>query len=279
MGKEISAAVFNVQFFSLHDGPGIRTCVFVKGCPLSCRWCANPESQSPEIEELRDAEKCLGCGACAARLPLDTRAKNCPAGAVTISGEVMTARAAAEICLRDTPFYEESGGGVTITGGEPLTHADFTAELIDILKSEGIDTAIETSGFAGAADFEKVASRADRILFDVKHFDSKKHAEFTGVPNEIILANLARAKTLCENVLPRVPVIPFFNADAAEGIARAIADAGYRRAQLMAFHRFGEHKYALLGKKYAYEGVKPPSDAEMAEYVRAFARAGVDAFI
>lgn len=277
--ENVVAPVFNVQLFSLHDGPGIRACVFLMGCPLSCRWCANPESQSRDLQQMRDMSKCVGCGACASGVSVERRARECPGGAISISGEIMTARAVADICLRDKPFFDESGGGVTITGGEPLAHPEFTVALIDILKGEGVDCAVETSGYAASEIFESIAARADHMLIDVKHHDSAIHREFTGVSNEIILSNLARAKYLCKDALPRVPVIPGFNLDAADGIARAIKTAGYSRAQLLPFHQFGERKYALLGREYAFAGVAPLRDEDLSEYLRAFSDAGVEAFI
>jgi pyruvate formate lyase activating enzyme len=231
-----SGLLFNIQKFSLHDGPGIRTVVFFEGCPLLCRWCSNPESQG-EVSVLT------------AKLPV-LKALSPAAGQYSVD-EVL------EICLQDQPFYEESGGGVTLSGGEALAQGAFAATLLRALTERNIHTALETSGFAPPEVFAECAGAADLLLFDIKHYDSRRHAEGTGVPTELIHQNLRSALAMGKQILPRIPVIPGFNdaPEDAEGFVRLFQDIGLKEVQLLPFHQFGERKYEVLKCPYPLQGI------------------------
>lgn len=295
-----SGLVFNIQKFSLNDGPGIRTVVFLKGCPLRCKWCSNPESQCPALQPVWEADKCLSCGACAAACghgalemrngaPVIDRgrcrgclscAAACPARAVRAEGERKTAEEVFGQCAQDIDFYEESGGGVTLSGGEPLMQPGFAGELLRLLKERGIHTAIETAGFVSGKIFAEILPSADLFLFDMKHWDAQRHIEGTGVSNIPVLRNMTRAVRAGKEVLPRIPVIPGYNdalTDAA-GFARRLREAGAARAQLLPFHQFGENKYAMLSMPYAYEGAYALHEEDLAGFRGVFLEAGIDAF-
>ena len=265
--------VFNIQKFSVHDGPGIRTTVFVKGCPLRCKWCANPESVSRRIQILWDQKRCIHCQHCVMSCPEyavrhidlagtgDTSysriviedskcsgcgicVRGCPVHALSAEGEYMSAGAVLEKCLQDMPFYEESGGGVTLSGGEILSSPRFAAALISLLHENGIHVALETTGFASRDVFIKVAGQADLLLFDMKHWNEKKHIEGTGVSNLPILANMKKGVEMGMKILPRIPVIPGFNDsfEDARGMSERLHEVGLDEAQLLPFHQFGENK-------------------------------------
>ena len=233
-----NGTIFNIQKFSIHDGPGVRTTVFLKGCPLRCKWCANPESQLVEVQILHDQKKCVGCETCVHVCPQKaiemenehimihtdrctgcrTCVQNCPSMALSYEGETKNVEEVVEICLQDLDFYEESDGGVTISGGEGMTQPDFVKELLLRLKEHGIHTAIETTGYAPDSVFQELAPMFDLLLFDVKQYDSLKHKEGTGIGNEQIIKNLRWAIQEGLDVLPRVPVIPNFNAALEDGM-------------------------------------------------------------
>ncbi len=298
--KSPTGIVFNMQKFSLNDGPGIRTVVFVKGCPLHCLWCANPESQSPCIEILHDKEKCRNCLHCMDVCPqkaidLDTQviqidakkcngcgkcANECPAKALSQEGEIKTINEVLHYCLQDLDFYEESNGGVTLSGGEVLSSPEFTAALLKTLQENNLHTAIETSGFAAPNTFNKITKYADLLLFDLKHWNPIAHKKGTGVSNELPLSNMKAAITAGKAVLPRIPVIPGFNdsLEDAAGFAAALHKVGAAGAQLLPFHQFGENKYKLLGKKYVYDNTPPLRQEDLLEFQERLRRAGIDAF-
>lgn len=288
MLEATKGTIFNIQNFSLHDGPGVRTILFFKGCPLRCQWCANPESQLLKCQIAYDQRKCAKCGHCAASCPakalvqqpdgfirIDHTActlceqcvSSCPNGALTIEGEVCTAGDAAKRCLKDKVFFEDSGGGVTLSGGEPLMQPEFARAVIDQLKESGVSVAIETTGFAPRETFLKVTEKADLLLFDVKHYDEQKHIEGTKVSNHIILGNLTQAIQNGKPVIARIPIIPGYNdsLDDMRGFIALFKKMGIDTVHILPFHQFGSNKYEFLGMDYAYKGVPQLHEEDLAE--------------
>ena len=298
---EMAGIVFNIQKFSIHDGPGVRTTVFLKGCPLRCAWCANPESQLPRIQVMYDKQKCHQCQTCVNVCPAHavtmeedhlihvdfSRCKGCltcvhacPGRALTPEGEEKTVSEVFGECMKDFDFYEESGGGVTISGGEGMVQPDFTEALIRKLKEYGVHTAIETTGFVSPAVFRHLAPQFDLLLFDVKHYDPVLHEKGTGVRNEQITANLTWAHEQRLSILPRIPVIPGFNdrLEDARGIAALLKRIGLARVQLLPFHQMGERKYEFLNRDYSLAGVKALHPEDLADYREMFLEAGIECF-
>lgn len=235
--------IFDIQRFSIHDGPGIRTIVFLKGCPLRCRWCCNPESQSREIETM------------------------IVHGKPKTMGKDVTVKEIIEIVERDRPYYARSGGGLTLSGGESLLQPDFATALLRAAKERGINTAMESTGFAKFETIERYLPYLDTYLMDLKHTNSAKHKEFTGVPNDLILKNAMKiAESGMTNLVIRVPVIPGFNdrVDEIESIARfASGLKGVKKMHILPYHRLGQDKYEGLGREYLMEGVIPPTNEHM----------------
>lgn len=299
-----SATVFNIQKFSLNDGPGIRTVVFLKGCPLHCAWCANPESQqrAPQLEWKEGA--CVGCCACLAAAPdakvaehagkrhVDVRSLRgdsdqgraavsaCPARAITLVGETKTVDEVLKVCLQDKPFYDDSGGGVTLSGGEALMWPDFCEELLGRLHEEGIDTCIETEAHAAPQVFQRTAALFDHMLVDLKHIDATKLRDHAGAQANLMLGNLRWALANHPDVLPRTPVVPGFNdgEDDALAMARWLREAGATRVQLLPFHNFGESKYELLDMPYTLRGMRNVHPDDLEAYRQIYLGEGVEAF-
>jgi pyruvate formate lyase activating enzyme len=279
----IQGRVFNIQRFSVHDGPGVRTTVFLKGCPARCAWCHNPESQSPDPEIVCAADRCIACGTCLDVCPngLDetrcTRcglcAENCPTGARQLAGRAMTVAEVMGEVLADRVFFQESGGGLTISGGEPLSQPVFLHGLLVEAKRAGLSTTVDTCG-AGARDaLLAAAPLTDVFLYDLKVADAGRHLRFTGLPLEPIVRNLEALGAVHRDIWLRVPIVPGFtdDEDALERTAR-IAEAvpGVRRVHLLPYHRIGASKFARLGRPYALEHVEPPSPERMAALARIF---------
>ncbi len=265
-----SGMVFNIQRFSIHDGPGIRTTVFLKGCPLRCFWCQNPESQSGKPEIVLDRRKCTLCGACytvcqngAVRLegsgPIFDRsvcrgcgrcAVICPSEARRLSGKRMTVEEIMREIVKDLKFYENSGGGVTLSGGEPLTQPEFARLIFKECKQAELHTTLDTCGYAPWPDIEELLGYVDLVLFDIKHLDASKHREATGQDNLLILKN-ARKISKLKPMRIRVPLIPGFN-DSSEAVSEIAAFAeselGCRDLDLLPYNRMGEVKYDFLDK-------------------------------
>ena len=298
---EAKGIVFNIQKFSIHDGPGVRTTVFLKGCPLRCKWCSNPESQLSRVQIMYHSDNCLHCQKCVHTCPEKaiTAAENgrihidfnkctgclscvqgCPGRALTNEGEYKTVDEVVDVCMQDVDFYEESGGGVTISGGEGMVQPDFVEALILRLKEKGIHTAIETTGCVSQEVFHRLAPLFDLLLFDVKHYDSEKHKLGTGVGTELIHKNLRWAHEQGLNILPRIPVIPGFNAELsdAEGIAKLLHEIGLGRVQLLPFHQMGERKYEFLNRDYEMTGVKALHPEDLTEYQKVFLDLGIECF-
>ncbi|MDR3334129.1 MAG: glycyl-radical enzyme activating protein [Treponema sp.] len=292
--------IFNIQKFSIHDGPGIRTVVFFKGCPLRCRWCSNPESQRPQPELLWDRAHCVRCLTCVGVCPPKALSQEsdrirceqhtctgcgdcvaaCPSEALSCTGRVFTAAEVMEVCQADQVFYEESGGGVTLSGGEVLAQPDFAEELLILLGEAGIHRAIETSAYTVPELFQRITDRADLILFDLKHHHRERHFEGTGVYNDGIIENLRTALARGRRILPRIPVIPGFNdgLDDAAAFTDLLQSLGAGAVQLLPFHQFGHSKYALLGRDYGFTATKALHPEDLEAYKTVFETGGIEAF-
>lgn len=241
------ACIFNIQKFSIHDGPGIRTVVFFKGCPLRCYWCSNPESQSGKPEKIWDNTK----------------------NKYTTVGEYKGIDEIIEEVMKDVDFYEESGGGVTLSGGEVLYQAAFATELLKQLKEKGIHTAAETTAHAKTEDFANFIKQVDTLYIDVKHHDPEKHRAGIGATNETNLKNLAYAIKHHDNLTIRIPVIPRFNDSPqdAEAFSQLFNKMGVQKIELLPFHQFGQQKYENLNRDYRMKDI-PQLHTEDLEYFK-----------
>jgi len=280
--EQVEGIVFDIQRYSVHDGPGLRTNVFLKGCPLHCAWCANPESQAMQPELMLSAHNCMTCGQFETPCPvcweragtadlrieeLGNRPFICPTGAIHWIGERRSAGEVMEEVRRDAPFYDRNGG-LTLTGGEVTMQPAFAEALLRLARAEGIHTAIETSGHTQWAVFERLLPHLDLLLYDVKHVDSAVHERYTGLGNELILSNLRRAaEREAPPVVVRVPVIPGFNADAAslDAIVEFVLGlgGGVMGVDLLPYHTLGKAKYHALGRDYPWEAQPRLSEAEI----------------
>ncbi|MEM3928640.1 MAG: glycyl-radical enzyme activating protein [Archaeoglobaceae archaeon] len=259
--------IFDIQHFCVHDGPGIRTVVFLKGCSLRCAWCCNPESQNLAPELMFDVERCINCKRCAfcnvikfgESISLERDLCNvcgiceecCPTNALRIVGKYVEANEVIEEVLKDSVFHRK-GGGVTFSGGEPFMQPEFLMELLKLSKKESIDVAIETSGFAKWEKIEKAIRHVDHFLFDIKAVDEKKHVQLTGARNDLILENLKRVSREAEVVL-RCVIVEGYNFESeaeALKLAEICKSVGVERIDLLKYHRFGEKKYRMLGRSY-----------------------------
>ena len=279
--------LFDVRRYSIHDGPGIRTTAFLKGCPLRCDWCQNPESQSPDREAFVFPARCIGCGTCVPACPRgaispETRRQDpercdccgtcveaCPSGARQILGRDWSVEELLAELERDRVFYEESGGGITFSGGEPLAQPAFLRAALDACRERGLHTALDTCGYAPREQVEDLARRADLFLYDLKSMDSGRHREATGVPNDLILENLKRICGLGAAVWVRLPLIPGFN-DGEDNLGATAAFVrslpGRPPLSLLPYHAAAAAKYRRLGRRSPMEGrpALPPGEAERA---------------
>lgn len=241
----MTGKIFDIQRFCTSDGPGIRTTVFFKGCPLNCAWCHNPESQSTENETLFYRDKCTECGRCKRGLP-------CPNGARRECGRIISAEDVMKKVREDKLFYKNSGGGLTLSGGEPLAQADFAVELLKLARADGIHTAIETCGFASRENMLRLAEHTDLFLFDYKLSEREKHKAFTGAYNDQILENLRLLDSLGKEIVLRCPIIPDVN-DNEEHICEIAKIANglgcISRIELEPYHDYGIAKYEALERK------------------------------
>jgi pyruvate formate lyase activating enzyme len=262
--------IFNIQRFSLQDGPGLRSTVFMKGCPLSCLWCHNPESRMPQAEFVRMENRCMACGLCSeeelagrsTRVLTDMDLEACPTGALQKAGQEMEPAALVKLLLRDRIFFDESGGGVTFSGGEPLLQMPFLTETLELLRAEGVHTALDTCGFAPWKDLQDAAQRSSLVLYDLKLMDEDRHRAATGQSNRIILDNLKALSEMHREIRIRVPVIPGINDDDGnmEAAARFLSSlAGVRQVDLLPYHRTGEPKFARMGITYTLAGLEAPT--------------------
>ena len=298
MNNPVTGLIFDIKKFAVHDGPGIRTTVFLKGCSLHCWWCHNPESINPKPQIVFFENKCIGCKRCfeacptgALRLENDRRvydrdacvvcgkcAEACYAEATVMEGKEMTVNEALAEVEKDRPFYENSGGGMTVSGGEPMLQKDFTLELLRRARAAGLHTALDTNGHAQWDDLRQVLEHVDLILFDMKDMDPAKHKEFTGVDNTLILENARRIRDLSIPMMLRIPVVPTCNArldnmDAAAAFFKDFPNLEY--VELLPYHRLGEGKWERLGLTYRLKGIDAPSEEELAELQKPFEQAGM----
>lgn len=297
--RDVRGRVFDIQRFSLHDGPGIRTTVFLKGCPLRCLWCHNPESQRGDAQIGYDAARCVDCGSCLPACPLDLHSLTaagehrydrggcvacgqcvpaCPQAALELLGRKMTVDEALAEVVRDRAFYESSGGGMTISGGEPLTQPDFVVALLEGARAEGIATAVETSGQVAWKVFERVRPLVDLFLFDIKETDPVRHREFCGADPALIHDNLRRLHDAGARILVRLPLVPGYNArdDHFDGVAALLAGLPQvEGVEVMPYHRLGTGKRERLGLASEPEDLVPPSDETVANWLAALRARGL----
>lgn len=289
----VKGPVANIQRFSIHDGPGIRTTVFLKGCNLRCLWCHNPETLHKDLEIQFFSQNCIGCGKCFEVCPENAHqiekgqrifkrelckkcgkcAEICYASALVMAGKEMTVEQVMEEVIKDQPFYLNSGGGVTFSGGEPLLQKDFAKALLIDSKKYGLHTAVDTAGNVPWQVFEEILSYVDLFLYDLKVIDKQKHEEVTGIQNHIILDNLKKLAMKGANIWIRIPIIPGINDNIDE--MKKMNDfikclEGVNKVELLPFHRLSEKKYESLGMEYKAKNYLTPSKENMAELKKVF---------
>ena len=298
--KEGKGIIFNIQRYSIHDGPGIRTTVFMKGCPLRCLWCQNPESHVFQPELFYNRERCAGCGRCVSACPAkaiklqEGRSKTdrtlcrgcgtcvepCLEGARALMGRIVSVEEVFAEVDKDAIFYERSGGGVTLSGGEPLAQPEFATNILKLCKNAGIHTAIDTCGHAPWEKIKRVLEYVDLVLYDLKHLDPAEHQKMTGRSNTLIVENLKRI--FHEAHIPlmiRIPVIPAFN-DTLETLERTAAfilkelDPSVP-VHLLPYHRLGDSKWEQMERSHPSLGIAPPSDEYLEKVKKHLERRGL----
>ncbi len=290
----ITGTIFDIRRYSVHDGPGIRTTVFFKGCPLRCTWCHNPESQRRQPELIFRPDRCIRCGNClkackpgaiswdgdpadpATRSTIEAAlcdlcaacANACPSEARQMAGRQATVQEVMEEVVKDVSFYDESGGGVTFSGGEPLLQPRFLQALLQACRSQEIRTALDTSGFASWAALNRLRDQVDLFLYDLKLVDEARHRQFTGVGNRAILSNLRRLSELGHAIIVRLPIIPGITDDVANirQVGSFVASLPHiERLDILPYHHAAAAKYERLGRAYSLHDLKPPSQSHMEE--------------
>ena len=294
---DITGLIFDIKKFAVHDGPGIRTTVFLKGCPLQCWWCHNPEAMSPKPELVRFESKCISCDACFQACPQQAHQKLadgtrlyhqelctlcgecvevCYAEALVMEGREVTVEEVMVELRKDIPFYENSKGGITLSGGEPTLQHEFILALLKQCKAEGLHTTLDTAGQTPWPILKKLLPYVDLFLYDLKQIDNDKHKKYTGVSNRLILENLKKLGASGVPIEIRMPIIPGLNDARAEieGAAEFLSRvSGIKRVQMLPYHKLGEAKHTRLGHAYRLADLASPSADrmnELAEWVRAF---------
>lgn len=295
---EKNGLVFNIMRYSTQDGPGLRTTVFLKGCPLRCDWCHNPESQSFDAELVFKKERCIGCGTCVDVCPENALsfgnetgpivsdnctlcgvcAEECPAEAWELIGERMTVSEVMREIEKDLVFYEESGGGATFSGGEPLAQFEFLEELLSACRAAGINTALDTSGAVRWELLDRIRPLVDIFLYDIKVMDENNHKRFTGFSNREILNNLRRLSLAGSKIIIRIPIIPGITDQNSEQerlceFVASLPNVWY--IDLLKYHETGLKKYSLLGKRYRMAGAVTPGADEINELAEKIRKSGV----
>lgn len=287
--------IFDIQKFSIHDGPGIRTTVFLKGCPLNCLWCHNPESKNARPEISFIPEKCVGCGHCVAACANACHrfvdgchvydraacrhcgqcAAECYARSLEVIGREMAIEEVMAEVLKDVPFYETSGGGMTVSGGEPMAQFRFTRQLLRQAKVKGLHNCLETSGFAPSRQYEELLPLVDLFLYDCKETDPNRHLEFTGVPLEPIASNLLRLDAAGAKIILRCPIIPGLNA--RDDHLRAIAElanklANLQEVHILPYHPLGKSKSVRIGVEYLVKCADFPDNNQVEHWLELVAK-------
>jgi len=292
--------VFNIQRFCTHDGPGIRTTVFLKCCPLRCAWCHNPEGISPRLQLALDPSKCIGCGRCIEVCPTGAQAAGpggkrvfdrekcevcgrcaevCYSGAIEVVGKQMSAAEVVAVVERDEPFYRTSGGGVTLSGGEPLAQPEFSRSILRLCRRAGTHTAIETCLHAKWGLIRSLLELVDYWMCDLKHYDSAEHKEWTGAGNELIVENLRKLCRTDATVLVRLPLVPGVNDDeqCLEELGRLVAEAAPSEGiEVLPYHRLGEAKYRRLDMPYRMGELLSATEEQTKRAVEILSRAGIE---
>ena len=296
-----SAVVFDVKRYAINDGPGIRVAIFLKGCPLACRWCHNPEGISPRVQKMYAKTRCIGCGECVEICPIQACeltpdgivtdhsiclrcglcAEACPALATEMSGHYESVTELLKVIENERPFFDQSGGGVTFSGGEPLLFPEFLTEILDACGRLQVHRTIDTSGLTSTRTLLEIAKRTDLFLYDLKLMDSEKHKQWTGVGNRRILQNLETLAKTGAEIQIRIPLIKGVNSDADNIEATAVfvaALSGPRKdVRLLPYHNLAGGKSAKLGQTYNPEGMAEPGEKDLARVISQFAAHGLTA--
>jgi len=300
---EQSGLVFDIKRYAINDGPGIRVTIFLKGCPLSCRWCHNPESISPKIQKMYTGSKCIACGECVKICPTQACqltpggivtdgdlcigcgqcAHACPAGATEMSGTYQSVTDLLRVIEEERPFFDQSGGGVTFSGGEPLLYPEFLSEILDACGRLQIHRTVDTSGLAKTKNLLEVAKQTDLFLYDLKLMDSKKHKEWTGAGNKLILQNLKALARSGSEIQIRIPLIKGVNVDSGNIEATAAFVAALsgprKKISLLPYHNVAGGKFAKLGKEFDPGPMTEPGAEDLVRVIAQFASHGLIATI